>query len=119
MKVKKFNLTVAIIVFVVMAIYISYKLYEYNLYSKRIQLFCEYLIPGMEMEQVRKILTSNGIHTNERDYNGLQIWRLYSSNPEFERVVGGVSLGFRNNKYNGAVIFHGSEESESLCYSDE
>lgn len=119
MKINRFYFAVVITVFIVMTIGIAYRLFEYDIYSKRVQFFCEYLIPGMEKEQVREILTSNSIYANESDSGDLKIWWLYSSHPQFQRVAKDIFLGFRNNKYTGASVRFGFDQSKYICHSDE
>jgi hypothetical protein len=109
-----------IAIFLAMVVFgIVFKIQKNDLYSKRRQFFCEYLVLGMEKEQVREKLASNGIYANESVYGSGETWWLYSSQPNFERLTRDVGLQFRESKYTGAAFRVGFEQSEALCSVDD
>jgi hypothetical protein len=85
--------------------------------AQRYHLYCEVLKPGMTEEEVRKVLGQTGRFV---EYGGLgdqnDHWGVIFLDTNLNNIYGGVSLNFRDFKYDMAYIEGFELESvEILC----
>ena len=99
---------------------VTYKITEYVFDSNQRKFFCEYLVPGMEKEQVKELLTRNDIRERD-DYPDGDTWYIYGDDdsPWFVRNRG-IWLSFYNDRYDSALMLAGFDRTKSIsCGNNE